>query len=160
MSVVDSAKKIEEALRLFQAGDVEVTEGKGKATKRGRPPIMKKLTSTLGTVELTTTEYNTLVNIQESVVEAIAVDKSMTDTEFAEMCRLAVPSLMDRAIKLAMVSNDPKEVMAVAKEITDRGYGRVNKQQEEHTPEEADYLRRGWDEMPKYDMEVIEQEDM
>jgi hypothetical protein len=151
MSIVETTKKIENALRLFEAGDVVVVEKTGKATGRGRPPVIKHVKSELGEVELTTAEYNTLLNIQKSVVETISVTKSMTDAEFAEMCRLAVPQLMDRAIKLAMISSDPKEVMAVAKEITDRGYGKVAKHQEEHIPEEADYLRRSWADMPTYE---------
>jgi len=160
MSIMDTTKKIETALKLFEAGDVIVVDKPSKVVGRGRPPMIKHVKSELGEVELTTQEYNTLVNIQKNVVETISATKSMTDAEFAEMCRLAVPQLMDRAIKLALISSDPKEVMAVAKEITDRGYGRVAKHQEEHIPEEADYLRRSWSEMPAYNMGAIEQEDM
>ena len=152
MSIVETTRKIEKALRLFEAGDTVIVEKIGKGSGRGRPPMVKHLKSELGEIELTTMEYNTLLNIQKNVVETISATKSMTDAEFAEMCRLAVPQLMDRAIKLAMVSQDPKEVMAVAKEITDRGYGKVSKHQEEKMPEEADYLRRSWSEMPAYDM--------
>ncbi len=147
--IVDSMDKIQEGLKMYESGNVLVrNEPLPRAGGKGRPKMGIMLMSGDKEIMLTKAEYDTLVSVQKNVVEKICVNKSMTEPEFAELCRLAVPQLMDRAIQLAMISEDPKEVMAVAKEITDRGYGKVSKGMDAPQTEEADYLRRGWDQFP------------
>lgn len=64
---------------------------------RGRPPKPKEKTGTL----------------------------LMTEEEFKTYARSATPMLLARAIELAMASESPKEVLMVAQELANRGYGKV-----------------------------------
>lgn len=101
-------------------------------------------------VELDREEY--MLVIKESrkaptAIGALQELRSMSPEEFSENARLAVPKLLNRAIQLAMVSPDVKEVMAVAKELIDRGYGKTEKTHD--TTQKADFIRLGWDSMPQ-----------
>ena len=84
---------------------------------------------------------------EETVEETLQKLKhlSMTEAEFSENARLAVPALLNRAIELAKTSTSIKDVMAVAHELMDRGYGKVAK--EHDTSEKSDFIRIGWKSM-------------
>ncbi len=145
---------IEEAAKLIVAGE-PVHESTAPSDKPGRP----KTIYTVGEIELNRADYvkaNKIAQTSEVQLDAaMALIKSMDEAEFAENARLALPALLDRAIKLAMRSDDIKQVMAVAKELADRGYGKVAKIHD--TSDKAEMVRLGWGAMPGY--QTIDVED-
>lgn len=156
---VSDVNAVSKALELINFGalceEVSIKVGTGK----GRPKKFYKFSAEGREVLLTRPQFDLLEQMKLAAEQSKHIPKSMTESEFSEMCRLAVPQLMDRAIRIAMMSDDAKEVMAVAKEITDRGYGKITKVHD-HESQETDYLRRSWREFPEYNnFNVIEVDD-
>lgn len=60
--------------------------------------------------------------LSESVSDSRPV---LSEEDFQVYARSATPQLLHRAIELALGSTEVKEVLAVAKEVADRGYGRA-----------------------------------
>lgn len=144
LGITDEIKLAERAAAMLDRGAKleEFEQRRGP----GRPTVMVRITDINGAVLEIPKRLLAMGKKSGEVPATIA--KAMTEVEYAEMCRLAVPSLMDRAIRLAQASDDVKEVMSVLKELNDRGFGRVAKVQGE--TEEADYLRRSWKEFPEH----------
>lgn len=142
-------KDLKDAVEAYTAGENPVEIGPVKGAK-GRPAIKYRL----GGIILNKKELQFVEKVCETAKNSVQAQeimnnvRSLSEGEFSELCRLAVPQLMDRAIKLAMLSDDPKEIMAVAKEITERGYGKVEKKHDtEAIP--SDHIRRAWTDAPK-----------
>lgn len=143
-------KDLQKALEAYAAGEepqeCNIKNGRGRPVKGYE----------LGGVAITKQDMEFIKKageIAKKQATEIAINDSlrpMSEGEFAEICKLAVPQLMHRAISLAMISEDPKEVMAVAKEITERGYGKVAKVMDT-AAQPTDHVRRGWEDMPKMD---------
>lgn len=82
----------------------------------GRPKKYYRVDGTL----LTKEEYKKY----QAVDKAVLKPKGMDAESFAEYCRLGAPNLVQRMYELAMTSEDIRAIAIVAKEMTDRAYGR------------------------------------
>lgn len=151
---MDSRKR--DALVLLSMGvePEKTTEATG-----GRPRNMVVLRGADKEVRMTQAEYTELVKASQGEVVAALKTQSMTEAELMEACRLAVPMLAKRAVDVALVSKDAREIMAVLNFLSDRGYGKVAKSAD-LDPEQAEYLRRGWGNVPQDgSMGIIEVEE-
>lgn len=117
---------------------------------KGRPRKVWVLEYDGDRIELDNAQYAKLrKSIRAGVpVELLPVAKSMTEAELAEACRLGMPMLAKRAMDVALVSKDAREIMAVLNWLADRGYGKVVKTHDPNS-DEAGFLRRGWAEIPQ-----------
>lgn len=120
-----------------------IAETRQRASGRGRP----KTVYLAGEIVLSAEDLDT--------AKMIAAQRStgrqpgpMTPEEFETMSRQALPQLLHRAITLAMVSEKLSDVLAVAKEIADRGYGK-SVQQATITHKNGD-VRKAWAEFDSY----------
>lgn len=137
--ILKSNERLQKALVALAGGAEATPINFSISGKKGRPRTRYRIDDVI----LSKDEYEAALKINTESAVARVERKSMTEGDFSELCRLAVPELMDRAIRLAMISEDPKEVMAVAKEIVDRGYGKVTKVHDtDADPSSA--LQRGW----------------
>ena len=82
----------------------------------GRPKKYYRVDGTL----LTKDEYKKY----QAVDKAVLKPKGMDAESFAEYCRLGAPNLVQRMYELAMTSEDIRAIAIVAKELTDRAYGK------------------------------------
>ena len=82
----------------------------------GRPKKYYRVDGTL----LTKDEYKKY----QAVDKAVLKPKGMDAESFAEYCRLGAPNLVQRMYELAMTSEDIRAIAIVAKEMTDRAWGR------------------------------------
>ena len=82
----------------------------------GRPKKYYRVDGTL----LTKEEYKKY----QAVDKAVLKPKGMDAESFAEYCRLGAPNLVQRMYELAMTSEDIRAIAIVAKEMTDRAWGR------------------------------------
>lgn len=82
----------------------------------GRPKKYYRVDGTL----LTKEEYKKY----QAVDKAVLKPKGMDAESFAEYCRLGAPNLVQRMYELAMTSEDIRAIAIVAKEMTDRAYGK------------------------------------
>lgn len=135
----------EQLVNLIASGSEPIKTVK-KSKGRGRP----KEIYMLGGHELTVKQYN------EIAAKAHAPARVMDEETFQTLARSAVPQLLDRAIKLAMVSDDHKYVLAVAKELADRGYGKAVQAVEVRNPKMD--VRQAWKDFDEYVGPVIEAE--
>lgn len=71
----------------------------------------------------------------------------MDEESFKVFARSATPMLLARAIELAMVSESPKDVLAVAQAVAERGYGKVAQGIDVTV---GDKVRRSWKELEEY----------
>ena len=82
----------------------------------GRPKKYYRVDGTL----LTKDEYKKY----QAVDKAVLKPKGMDAESFAEYCRLGAPNLVQRMYELAMTSEDIRAIAIVAKELSDRAWGR------------------------------------
>ena len=82
----------------------------------GRPKKYYRVDGTL----LTKEEYKKY----QAVDKAVLKPKGMDAESFAEYCRLGAPNLVQRMYELAMTSEDIRAIAIVAKELSDRAWGR------------------------------------
>lgn len=60
----------------------------------------------------------------KAVDKAVLKPKGMDAESFAEYCRLGAPNLVQRMYELAMTSEDIRAIAIVAKELSDRAWGK------------------------------------
>lgn len=66
----------------------------------------------------------------------------MTDEEFNDFCKIAIPEIGLRAVRLGLVSNKVSEVMEVFKTFADRAYGKPTQSVAVVDPNKD--IRAGW----------------
>lgn len=66
-------------------------------------------------------EYEKYKNVQKTVLKP----KGMDAESFSEFCKLAAPDLVQRMYELAKESEDIRAIAIVAKELSDRAWGRA-----------------------------------
>lgn len=147
--------KITEAAKLLAAG--AAPEEREQPSARGRPSRVFKV----GGIEMSRKE---LAKARDAAA-AMAIDslpKVMTPEDFVTFSRSATPMLVHRAVCLAMQSEDARVVLAVAKEISARGYGAIVQSTEITLGPD---VRGAWKQLAEYappvvDGEFIEEEDL
>lgn len=81
------------------------------------------------------------------VKQLLSTPKVMSPEQLVTFARAATPALVHRAVSLALLSDDPKTVLAVAKELADRGYGKVADRVQVSI---ADDIAASWRELEEY----------
>lgn len=142
--IIKNAESLSLAIEARRRGEIfqaTTLPGKGKGRKpRGYMLEIDGIQHTF-----TTAEKNI---IEEEVSKPVV--SVMSEAELIENCKIAIPQLMDRAIQLAAMSDNVKDIMLVVKELTDRGYGKVVKTTDPRGEHEH-VIRRGWEQFPKND---------
>lgn len=112
---------VEMAEWLLANPEAEVVEG--KSTGRGRPVTRFKF----GKYDISTAQMAMVNSYLDKVALKGMVPRkpNMTEAEFMEYARDAMPKLLERAINLAMGSDSIRDVMAVANMMAERGYGKA-----------------------------------
>ena len=100
---------MEEGTSMPEIEEVMISTG-GRPSKhwRGNGVLLNKV------------EYEKYQNAQKEVLKP----KGMDAESFSEFCKLAAPNLVQRMYELATQSEDIRAIAIVAKELTDRAYGK------------------------------------
>lgn len=141
--------KIEEAAKLMRDGaEIRTLAGRPPGT-RGRQSAPK---FQVGDVILSREEVARAKDLAATMTVDL-LPRVMTPEDFVTFARSATPMLVHRAVQLAMQSDDARVVLAVAKEISERGYGRVAQSVEVSLGPD---VRGAWKQLQEYDKPVLD----
>lgn len=140
--------RLEEAAKLIRDGaEIRTLAGRPPG-ERGRPSVKFQV----GEILLSRKEMAHVRDLAATMTVDL-LPRVMTPEDFVTFSRSATPMLVHRAVQLAMQSDDARVVLAVAKEISERGYGRVAQSVEVSLGPD---VRGAWKQLQEYDKPVLD----
>lgn len=153
---IDSA--IELARELLADKDSIVERCMVKAG-RGRPAKGFRITLDKRSVELPAGAYQALMDETRKEIEQAQKANPLvplSDDEFEVLNKYGAPNLFYRVYKLAMASGELKDVVQASRLLAEYGYGKPTQKVE--ITEKAEFVRRGWADVPEMPVVDVEPE--
>lgn len=142
--------RLEEAAKLIRDGaEIRTLAGRPPGT-RGRQSIKFQV----GEILLSREEVARAKDLAATMTVDL-LPRVMTPEDFVTFARSATPMLVHRAVQLAMQSDDARVVLSVAKEIAERGYGRVAQSVEVSLGPD---VRGAWKQLQDYGNPIVDAE--